>query len=68
MDTATVGKVMKEPFDELRANMKERQIGVSLYICTFNDFVGNFRCNILIYKLIFYERTSYYPLDVRVRN
>ena len=32
MDTATVRKVMKEPFDGLRANMKERQIGGSFYV------------------------------------
>ena len=32
MNTATVRKVMKEPFDELRANMKERQIGGSFNI------------------------------------
>ena len=42
MDTATMRKVMKEAFDELRANMKERQIGGSLYICRFDNFDGNF--------------------------
>ena len=57
MDTATMRKVMKEPFDELRANMKERQIGGSLYICRFDDFDGNFEYDILIYLLIFHERT-----------
>ena len=54
MDTATVRKVMKEAFDELRTNMKKRQIGDSI-LCRFDDFDGNFEHNILIYLLIFYK-------------
>ena len=71
MDTATVRKVMIEPFDELRTKMKERQIGGNLYICRVDDFDGNIEHIILMYLIILHERTSYitlWMLSERVRN
>ena len=54
---------MKEPFDELRANMKEIYIGGSLYIRRFDDFDGNFKHIILIYILTFYGCTCQEPIS-----
>ena len=64
IDTATVRKELQEPFTELRNSMKARGICGSLYICRFDDFDGNFEHNILIYLLIFHERTTHHTLDV----
>ena len=64
IDTATVRKELQEPFTELRNSMKARGICGSLYICRFDGFDGNFDHNILIYLLIFHERTTHHTLDV----
>ena len=53
IDTATVRKALKEPFNELRIIMNKRNITGRLCVCRFDDFDGNFKHDFVIYLLIF---------------